>query len=121
MKLLLEFIEANISKFNDFLMSIIRCNNDASGIIATLSKEKIEVIYDYKYIHDDYQNFDCNEVSSSQFQYHFFTYDLNLNESDEKEKTIDNFNFVSKYNNVITLRISMDNLKQLSNMLKDTK
>ncbi len=121
MKLLLEFIEANISKFNDFLMTIIRCNNDANGIIATLSKDRIEVIYDYKYIHDDYQNFDCSEVSSSQFQYHFFTYELNLNESDEKEKTIDNFNFVSKYNNVITLRISMDNLKQLSNMLKDTK
>ena len=121
MKLLLEFIEANISKFNDFLMTIIRCNNDANGIIATLSKDRIEVIYDYKYIHDDYQNFDCSEVSSSQFQYHFFTYELNLNESDEKEKTIDNFNFVSKYNNVITLRISMDNLKQLSKMLKDTK
>ena len=58
MKLLLEFIEANISKFNDFLMTIIRCNNDANGIIATLSKDRIEVIYDYKYIHDDYQNFD---------------------------------------------------------------
>ena len=32
MKLLLEFIEANISKFNDFLMTIIRCNNDVNGI-----------------------------------------------------------------------------------------
>ena len=118
----MEFIEANIAKFYDFLSQIIKNSNDAKGIIATLSNQRIRVIYDYKYIHDDYGNFDCAELYDKQIAYHYFVYELNKEkDSNFSEQTIDNFNFVSKYNNIITLRITMENVKQLYFMLRDSK
>lgn len=118
----MEFIEANIAKFYDFLSQIIKNSNDAKGIIATLSNQRIRVIYDYKYIHDDYGNFDCAELYDKQIAYHYFVYELNKEkDSNFLEQTIDNFNFVSKYNNIITLRITMENVKQLYFMLRDSK
>ena len=89
--------------FYDFLSQIIKNSNDAKGIIATLSNQRIRVIYDYKYIH-------------------YFVYEINKEkDSNFSEQTIDNFNFVSKYNNIITLRITMENVKQLYFMLRDSK
>ena len=105
----MEIIEANIAKFYDFLSQIIKNNNDAKGIIATLSNQIIRVIYDYKYIHDDYGNFDCAELNVKQL--YFMLRDSKLTALQLKAENYNNYKIFSeektensKYKTILSIK-----------------
>lgn len=120
MKLKMIFKNLNLEKFRDFLNNIIKLSNSGTfGIIMTISNDFLRVIYDVKDINEDYQDFDCQEIIQNSVAYHFFEYDLVINEERDVEQTIDEFTIQSKNpNNGLTLRITLKYLQKLYDTLK---
>ena len=116
MKLELIFKKPTIDKFTTFLTHIFHLSlNSTPGIFFSITPTLITVIYDYQHIHSDYKSLSISYLNQIHPLCHYFTYKLSPN-------TITSLKIIStKTNDTITLRISLENLKKLIQMIRESQ
>lgn len=125
MRIKLVFLEQNIYRFTGFLNMILKSSfKEVTGIIMTITKERITVVYDYILLTEDIKVIDFSNTENENFVYAYYYYDLNLVPINNIAQTIDEIVLSNGTNNNVpieeaTIRFSLEYVKEIISLASD--